>query len=100
MGARLESEAKKIMTKEQQDSTCSVCGARVVEKRINYTQELGGSVYIVRDVPAEVCSQCAEQYLTPDTVDRLQQLIERGESKSEAPETTIEVPVYHFPRTA
>jgi YgiT-type zinc finger domain-containing protein len=86
------------MTKEQeQHNPCSVCGGQVEEKKIDYTQELDGELYLVREVPAEVCSQCAEPYLTPETVDRLQELIERGEDKSQAPESTIVVPVYHFP---
>lgn len=74
---------------------CSVCGAAVQHKTITYTQELEGRVYLVRGVPAEVCSQCGEVYLSPDTVDALQATIETGT----APEI-LEVPVFHFPRTA
>lgn len=72
---------------------CSVCQGELEERRITYTQELDGNFYIVTDVPAQVCSQCAEQYLSPETVDALQDLIERGEVQR-----TIHVPVFEFPR--
>ncbi len=44
---------------------CSVCGARVRAESITYTQEVGGQVFIVKEVPAVVCPQCGEQYLAP-----------------------------------
>ncbi len=71
---------------------CSVCGAGLKQQTITYTQTLGDRVYIVADVPAEVCPQCGEQYLTPDTVDAIQELIENGEASE-----TRQVPVYHLP---
>ena len=47
------------MTKEYE--ACSVCGAQAREQKITYTQEFEGKVYMVTDVPAEVCGQCGEQ---------------------------------------
>ena len=71
---------------------CSVCGAAVQTKTITYTQEIDGKVYFVVDVPAQVCPQCGEQYLAPETVDAIQDAIAQGKAQE-----TIEVPVYHFP---
>lgn len=76
----------------QEATRCSVCGAVVRQETIIYTQILDDKVYIVTGVPAEVCSQCGEQYLSPDTADALQSVIEGRE----APETR-QVPVFHFP---
>ena len=73
---------------------CSVCKANLDEKKITYTQQLEGKVYVVSDVPALVCPQCGEQYLTPDTVDRLQEVIEKGEQKKLKP--IHQIPVFHF----
>jgi YgiT-type zinc finger domain-containing protein len=78
--------------------TCSVCGAQLEKARITYTQELDGVVHIVTAVPAEVCPQCGEQYLSPATVDALQELIEHGNSARET--ETVQVPVHHFPASA
>ncbi len=62
---------------------------------ITFTQTIGDSVYIVTDVPAEVCVQCGEQYLSPDTVDAIQALIESGEVGETRP-----VPVYRLAAAA
>lgn len=76
-------------------NTCSVCKASLKEKNIIYTQELEGKVYMVSDVPALVCVQCGEQYLSPDTVDMIQKVIEQGEKGKRRP--IKQIPVFHFP---
>jgi YgiT-type zinc finger domain-containing protein len=78
------------MTKEQ--DRCSSCGAEVQKKTITYTQTIGDRVYLVTDVPAEVCAQCGEQYLSPETVDILQDMVEKRQASE-----TRQVPVFHFP---
>lgn len=77
------------------ESRCSVCGAQVQAQTTTYAQELSGRLAVVTDVPVLACAQCGEQYFTPETVDRLQQLIAHGEASGKAPQT-IEVPVYPF----
>jgi len=73
---------------------CSVCKGNLIYKKITYTQELEGKVYVVNDVPALVCSQCGEQYLSPETVDKIQKVIEKGEQKKLKP--IQQIPVFHF----
>lgn len=73
---------------------CSVCKGSLKQKKITYTQDLEGKVYVVSDVPALVCSQCGETYLSPNTVDRVQEVIEKGEQKKLKP--VQQVPVFHF----
>lgn len=73
---------------------CSICKGNLIYKKITYTQELEGKVYVVNDVPALVCSQCGEQYLSPETVDRIQKVIEKGEQKKLKP--IQQIPVFHF----
>lgn len=73
------------------ETTCSVCGAPVEDRAITFTQTVGERVFLVTDVPALVCRQCGEQYLTPDTVDAIQKIVERRRTTR-----TIEVPVYAF----
>lgn len=75
------------------NNPCSVCGAQLRREKITYTQTIGDKVYIVADVEAEVCPQCGEQYLTPDTVEKIQALIERGQAAE-----TRQVPVYRLPQ--
>ncbi len=74
---------------------CSVCGGRLTRETITYTQTIDDQLYIVVGVEAEVCAQCGEQYLSPDTVDQIQHLIENGQAVE-----TRQVPVYRLPRSA
>jgi len=81
------------MTEKQ--TSCSVCGATLEKKTITYTQPIGDTVYLVTGVPAEVCTQCGEEYLTPETVDALQEITHTGKVAK-----TLEVPVYPFSTAA
>jgi len=80
-----------------ENQPCAVCEGTTKLEKITYTQTIGDKVVMVADVPAMVCGQCGEQYLSPDTVDELQELIENGPPKAKI-RRTIEVPIYNFPR--
>mgnify|MGYP001167495526 CR=1 FL=1 len=73
--------------------TCSVCGAGLEERRIIYTQMRTGKLHVFADVPALVCVQCGEEYLSPETVDAVQKAFTEREATE-----TIEVPLYRFER--
>jgi YgiT-type zinc finger domain-containing protein len=77
----------------RQSDRCSVCGATLKVQTITYTQTLGQNLFVVEDVPAQVCPQCGETYLSPDTADALQEIGQRAAGK---PTRTVEVPVYQF----
>lgn len=81
--------------KEGKMTKCSVCGVQLEDKEITYTQELDGKVYAVSNVPALVCSQCGEEYLSPDTVDEIQKVIEQGVQKKLKP--VRQIPAFNFP---
>jgi YgiT-type zinc finger domain-containing protein len=72
---------------------CSRCRAKTRHQLITDTQTSEGKVYIVEDVPALVCVQCGEIYLTPETVDAIQDQIEHGQVTE-----TRQVPVYRVPQ--
>ena len=64
----------------------------MVEQRVTYTLEKEGKFYIVENVPARVCVETGEQFFSPETVERLQKIIE-GQGK---PKKVIETPVYEY----
>ena len=72
---------------------CARCRASLRQETATYVQTIAGAVSIVMDVEAEMCPQCGEQYLSPDTVEKIQALIERGQAAE-----TREVPVYRLPQ--
>ena len=65
---------------------------RMVERRVTYTLEHEGRFYVVENVPARVCVETGEQFFSPETVERLQKIIE-GQGK---PKKVIETPVYEY----
>ena len=64
----------------------------MVERTVTYTLERDGKFIIVENVPARVCVETGEQFFSPETVERLQQMIWEGER----PKKVIETPVYEF----
>jgi YgiT-type zinc finger domain-containing protein len=83
--ARLENEeVKETMTK------CPFCGGELEERVVTHPQSYQGKVYILENVPAEVCSQCGEMLLRPEVLEKMQQLVWSGV----APKRTTQVPIY------
>lgn len=66
--------------------------AHLVERRVAYTLEHEGRVYIVENVPARVNEETGEQFFAPATVERLQAMI-LGDGE---PDRVIETPVFEF----
>lgn len=65
---------------------------RLVEKRVSYTLEMGGKLYVVENVPARVDRETGEQFFSPKTVERLQETI----LGSQEPSRVVETPVYEY----
>ena len=63
-----------------------------VERKITYTVERDGKLFVVENVPARVCVETGEQLFTPETVEQLQRIIR----EQKHPKRTIETPVFEF----
>lgn len=70
---------------------CSVCHNQTVSKNITYTQWYKGELIVVENVPSEVCQNCGEEYFSPNTVDKIQKVIELHHTSK-----TIKVPVFQL----
>jgi hypothetical protein len=64
----------------------------LVEKKVTYTLLKDDKFYIIEGVPARVNVETGEQLFSPDTVEKLQQII--WEQKS--PVRQIVTPIYEF----
>jgi YgiT-type zinc finger domain-containing protein len=62
------------------------------ERKVTYTLETDGRLIVVENVPARVNLETGEQFFSPETVKRLQEMIWR-ENK---PKRVMQVPVYEF----
>jgi YgiT-type zinc finger domain-containing protein len=55
---------------------CTLCQAGTTEKgKVTVTLERNGAIVLIKDVPAEVCSNCGHYYLSED-ISRL--VLEKG----------------------
>ena len=62
------------------------------EQRITYILETEGKLFVIENVPARVSEETGEQLFSPETVERLQQVV-WAEQK---PVRVLETPVYEF----
>ena len=70
--------------------TIQGCPGEYEERTIVHTVRHRGNVVVIDHVPAEVCSVCGDVLLTPDTVRRIEKLLESSQKPEKA------VPLYEF----
>lgn len=63
-----------------------------IKTTVTYTFEREGKFYIIENVPARVCVETGERLFSPETVERLQQII----WENQPPQRLIKTPVYEF----
>ena len=63
----------------------------MVEGHVTYTLEVQGKLVVV-EVPARVCLETGEQFFSPETVEKLQQMA-WGHLQ---PKRTVQTPMYDF----
>ncbi len=68
-------------------NACPLCKGSIVQGSSTFTVDLGSGVVVVRDVPASVCSQCGEEWLSNDTSMKLETIVESARQKH----VTVEV---------
>ncbi|MEI7870010.1 MAG: YgiT-type zinc finger protein [Candidatus Methylumidiphilus sp.] len=62
------------------------------DRNINYAVEVDGQLYLIEHVPARVCLETGEQLFSPETIERIQDIIEQRP----IPSRIVETPVYDF----
>ena len=62
------------------------------EQYITYVLETEGKLFIIEKVPARVSEETGEQLFSPETVERLQQMV----WAKQKPVRILETPVYEF----
>lgn len=66
------------MRREGEEHICPLCGGEKAKGKTTFVADLGFGVVVVRDVPATVCSQCGEEWLDPETAERLERIVEEA----------------------
>ena len=68
---------------------CSFCGGEVKGEKVELVYQYKGELYIFQNVPAGVCQQCGEKYLTAKVAKEIEHRIKTKEQWAK----TITVPV-------
>jgi hypothetical protein len=63
-----------------------------VEQTVTYSLEMNGKFFLIENVPARINTQTGEQFFSPSTVERLQQIILSPNN----PVRFVETLVYNF----
>ena len=64
----------------------------LINKKVTYLIEVNGRLSVIENVPARVNVVTGENHFSPETVERLQQIV----SDRRSPVRTIQTPVYEF----
>jgi YgiT-type zinc finger domain-containing protein len=84
------------MNTTHQYGDCSFCGGKVHEEHVELDYRHQGYLYIFQNIPAGVCQQCGEKYLTADVAKWIEKKIQMKETWKK----TIQVPVEVFSETS
>jgi len=66
------------------------CKGKVEARVIRHVHQWGEKVFIFKNVPAEVCTQCGETYFGPEALEKMDRVV----TGLPEPEEVTSVPVY------
>lgn len=71
--------------------TCIVCKKGSTQPgKVTFTVDKGSTVVVIRDVPAEVCSTCGEEYIDTATMKDVEKLVDSAQKAG------MNIAVQHF----
>ena len=62
-------------------ATCPVCGGEKVPGTTTFSVDLGDGVVVIRSVPAQVCSQCGDEWIDDRTARDLEDIVEQAKKR-------------------
>jgi YgiT-type zinc finger domain-containing protein len=69
---------------------CPLCGGEMHDGVTTIPFLIGQKVMVIKDVPAEICSDCGEAYMKSSVVDKIESVLDRLE------ELHSEMSVVHY----
>ncbi len=55
--------------------TCPICGRDKVESTTSFTVDYSTGIVVVRDVPATLCMQCGEEWISDEIASKLDKIV-------------------------
>ena len=90
MGERLQDSKGKKMSDAM--DRCDLCSGELAPGKTTLEIWRGDQLVVIRDVPAAVCLQCNEAYISPNVSERLDHFL--VECHQHQPEQYLSVPQY------
>ncbi|MEK7517574.1 MAG: type II toxin-antitoxin system MqsA family antitoxin [Patescibacteria group bacterium] len=75
---------------------CYFCKGKTKIKNIDVDFRWGDKLFVVKNVPVEVCAQCGERYYSAKVSKKLDNLVKKQELSKIRPQQVIEVPVFNW----
>ena len=77
-------------------SNCYFCKGKTEIKKVDLDFRWGDKLFIVKNVPVEVCTQCGERYYSAEASKKLDELVEKQAKSAVKPKKTIQVTVFNW----
>jgi len=62
-------------------SYCPLCKGKRSPGTTTFTVDMGFGVVVVRNVPAQVCTQCGEEWIEDNIAERLEKIVDNARRK-------------------
>lgn len=63
--------------------TCPMCGGLKQTGHTTYSLDLGFGLVVVRWVPALICGSCGEEWIGPETAQKLEAIVQEARQKKQ-----------------
>ncbi|MDE1862667.1 MAG: type II toxin-antitoxin system MqsA family antitoxin [Thaumarchaeota archaeon] len=73
---------------------CPICGGATKEGLVDITESVKGKIVLIRDVKAEVCSQCGERIYSSSEIKKVEALLKKVKEGTIKPKETKKAEVY------
>ena len=74
-------------------SKCYFCKGKTKIKKVDVDFRWKGKLYVIKNVPVEICEQCGERYYSAEVSKKIDEIVKTPKIKAKK---TIEVPVFSW----
>lgn len=77
-------------------ANCYFCKGKTEIRNVNVDFRWKDKLFVVKNVPVEVCTQCGEKYYSAEISKKLDDFVKKQSEAKIRPQDTIQVPVFHW----
>ena len=82
----------KFQNEENKMKQCYFCKGKIQNQVVTVDYRWGEKLIVIKDVPAQVCTQCGEKYFDAEVSRQMEHIVLKGEK----PSVSLTVPVCEF----